>query len=115
MLQVMRDPFFATFTAFLPLYFLSVDRYIVEKKHGFFIFMVFFMFFNNYYLFYMTSLFTILYYLWRHEKEYGTLHDVMKPAGRLIGFYLVASAVPVSSLCRRSSTFSATAASESGI
>ncbi len=89
MLQVMRDPFFATFTAFLPLYFLSVDRYIVEKKHGFFIFMVFFMFFNNYYLFYMTSLFTILYYLWRHEKEYGTLHDVMKPAVRLIGFYLV--------------------------
>ena len=51
--------------------------------------MVFFMFFNNYYLFYMTSLFTILYYLWRHEKEYGTLHDVMKPAVRLIGFYLV--------------------------
>ena len=47
------------------------------------------MFFNNYYLFYMTSLFTILYYLWRHEKEYGTLHDVMKPAVRLIGFYLV--------------------------
>lgn len=89
MLQVMRDPFFATFTAFLPLYFLSVDRYIVEKKHGFFIFMVFFMFFNNYYLFYMTSLFTILYYLWRHEKEYGTLNDVMKPAVRLIGFYLV--------------------------
>ena len=51
--------------------------------------MVFFMFFNNYYLFYMTSLFTILYYLWRHEKEYGTLHDVMKPAVRLIGCYLV--------------------------
>lgn len=89
LLQIMRDPFFASFIAFLPLYYLSVDRYIREKKPFFFIFMVFFMFLNSYYLFYMTSLFTILYFIWRWYREYGNLKDMMKHAVILIGYYLI--------------------------
>lgn len=89
LLQIMRDPFFASFISFLPLYFLSVDRYIAEKKHGFFIFMVFFMFFNSYYLFYMTSLFTILYFIWRWRKQYQNYEGLWTNAFRLIGYYLI--------------------------
>ena len=89
LLQIMRDPFFASFIAFLPLYYLSVDRYIREKKPFFFVFMVFFMFLNSYYLFYMTSLFTVLYFIWRWHREYGNLKDMMKHAVILIGYYLI--------------------------
>ena len=89
LLQIMRDPFFASFITFLPLYFLAVDRYICDKKPLFFVFMVFFMFLNSYYLFYMTSLFTILYFIWRWNKEYGNLKDMMKHALILIGYYIV--------------------------
>ena len=89
LLQIMRDPFFASFIAFLPLYYLSVDRYIREQKPFFFVFMVFFLFLNSYYLFYMTSLFTILYFIWRWYREYGNLKNMMKHAVILIGYYLV--------------------------
>lgn len=89
LLQIMRDPFFASFISFLPLYFLAVDTFIVEKKHWFFIFMVFFLYFNSYYLFYMTSLCTILYFIWRWKKEYGYSKDLWKNAFQLIGYYIV--------------------------
>lgn len=89
LLQIMRDPFFASFISFLPLYFLAIDRYIVDGKHSFFIFMVFFLFFNSYYLFYMTSLFTILYFLWRYDREHDTLKGALKSALKLIGYYMV--------------------------
>ena len=89
LLQIMRDPFFASFICFLPLYYLSVDRWIKEKKPFFFVFMVFFMFLNSYYLFYMTSLFTILYFIWRWNREYGNLKGMMKSAVTLIGYYIV--------------------------
>lgn len=88
-LQTMMHPFFGSYFVFLPLYFLGVDRYIVEKKKNFFILMVFFLFINNYYLFYSTSLFTILYFIYRWKKEYNSLKDMMKNAIKLIGYYLV--------------------------
>ena len=47
------------------------------------------MFLNSYYLFYMTSLFTILYFIWRWNREYGNLKGMMKQAMILIGYYLV--------------------------
>ena len=47
----MMHPFFASFFVFLPLYFAGIDRYIMERKKGLFILMVFFLFVNNYYLF----------------------------------------------------------------
>ena len=89
LLYVMPHPFFSSFYVFLPLYFLSVDRYIVEKKFGFFIFMVFFLFTNNYYIFYSVSLFTILYFIYRWEKEYHNYKNMMKEAFKLIGYYIV--------------------------
>ena len=89
LLQIMRDPFFASFITFLPLYFLAIDRYLEENRHGFYIFMVFFMFFNSYYLFYMTSLFTIIYFLWKYSAIHGSLRGFLKPALKLIGFYAI--------------------------
>ncbi len=88
LIQIMRDPFFASFIAFLPLYYLAVDRYIREQKPLFFVFMVFFMFFNSYYLFYMTSLFTILYFIVRWHREYHSFQGMWKAAFILIGYYL---------------------------
>jgi uncharacterized membrane protein YfhO len=87
LLQIMRDPFFASFITFLPLYFLAIDRYLEQNHHGFYIFMVFFMFFNSYYLFYMTSLFTIVYFLWKYDAIHGSLKGFLKPSLKLIGFY----------------------------
>ena len=88
-MYVMPHPFFASFFIFLPLYFLSVDRYIRERKTGMFILMVFFMFINNYYQFYSVSLFTIIYYIWRWHREYGTYKDMWRTAFILIGYYMI--------------------------
>jgi hypothetical protein len=88
-LQTMMHPFFGSFFVFLPLYFLSIDRYIREQKKYLFVFMVFFLFVNNYYLFYSVSLFTILYFLWSYWMEHHTLTGVLPQAAKLIGFYLI--------------------------
>jgi len=89
LIQIMRDPFFASYISFLPLYYLSVDRWIRERKPFLYVFMVFFLFLNSYYLFYMTSLFTILYFIFRWRKEYGDMKGMMKEAMKLIGCYLI--------------------------
>ncbi len=92
LLQIMRDPFFASYITFLPLYFLSVDHYILTKKHGFFFGMVLFMVFNSYYLFYMTSVFTIVYFIWRWHMQYRSNAGMWKAALRLILYDLLAIA-----------------------
>ncbi len=92
-LQTMMHPFFASFFVFLPLYFAAVDRYILNRKKGLFIFMVFFLFMNNYYLFYSVSLFTILYYIWRWDREYRTMKGMLPSAFVLIGCYLIGFAM----------------------
>ncbi|MBQ1468588.1 MAG: YfhO family protein [Solobacterium sp.] len=88
-LQTMMHPFFGSFFVFLPLYFLGVDRYIVEKKPWLFVFMVFFLFVNNYYLLYSLSLFTIIYFIWRWNRLYHDLQGMMKEAVKLIGYYMI--------------------------
>ncbi len=92
-LQTMMHPFFGSFFVFLPLYFAGVDRYIMKRKKSLFIFMVFFLFVNNYYLFYSVSLFTVLYFIWRWEKEYHSLQGMMLNAVKLIGYYLIGFAM----------------------
>ena len=88
-LQTMMHPFFSSFFVLLPFYYLGVDRYIKEKKPWLFVFMVFLLFIINYYLFYSVSLFTILYFIWRWDKEYRNLHNMMKNAFCLIGWYFI--------------------------
>lgn len=88
-LQTMMHPFFGSFFVFLPLYFLSIDRYIREQKVYLFMFMVFFLFVNNYYLFYSVSLFTILYFLWSYWMEHHNLDKALPEAVKLIGIYLI--------------------------
>ena len=92
-LQTMMHPFFASFFVFLPLYFASVDRYIRHRKKGLFILMVFFLFINNYYLFYSVSLFTVLYFIWRWDREYHTMKSMLKNAFILIGCYMAGFAM----------------------
>ena len=92
-LQTMMHPFFGSFFVFLPLYFAGVDKYITERKKGLFIFMVFFLFVNNYYLFYSVSLFTILYFIWRWDREYHSMKGMMAQALKLIGYYMIGFAM----------------------
>ena len=92
-LQTMMHPFFGSFFVFLPLYFAGVDKYIMNRKKGLFIFMVFFLFVNNYYLFYSVSLFTILYFIWRWDREYHSMKGMMLNAMKLIGYYLIGFAM----------------------
>ena len=92
-LQTMMHPFFASFFVFLPLYFAGIDRYIMDRKKGLFILMVFFLFVNNYYLFYSVSLFTILYFIWRWDREYHTMKGMWASAFKLIGCYLIGFAM----------------------
>ena len=88
-MQVQMHPFFASFFVFLPFYFLSVDRYLKEKKKYGFIFWVFFLLFTNYYLFYSVSLFTVFYFLFRYLQMHQNLKGAMKQAFPLIGCYLI--------------------------
>ena len=92
-LQTMMHPFFGSFFVFLPLYFAGVDKYIMNRKKLLFIFMVFFLFINNYYLFYSVSLFTILYFIWRWDKEYHSMKGMMLQAVKLIGYYMIGFAM----------------------
>ncbi|MBR2991099.1 MAG: YfhO family protein [Solobacterium sp.] len=92
-LYVMPHPFFASFFTFLPLYFLCVDRYIKEGKYFGYILMVCFMFLNNYYQFYSLSLFTIIYFIWRWHRTYGSFTNMMKRAFLLIGCYMIGFAM----------------------
>ena len=87
-LQTMMHPFFGSFFVFLPLYFLGIDRYLHEHRTGLFTFMVFFLFVNNYYLFYSVSIFSILYFLWRYKKEHNSYRGWLKEALHLIVWYL---------------------------
>lgn len=88
-LQTMMHPFFGSFFVFLPLYFRSIDLYIMKKKKLGFIFWVFFLFVNNYYLFYSVSLFTIIYYIWKYQRYHSSFKGLWPSAFRLIGFYIV--------------------------
>ncbi len=92
-LYVMPHPFFASFFTFLPLYFLCADRYIREKKYGWYMFMVFFMFLNNYYQFWSLSLFTIIYFIWRWHNVYPSYKGMMPSALKLIGVYMTGFAM----------------------
>lgn len=92
-MQTQMHPFFSSFFVFLPYYFLSVDKYLQEKKKYGFIFWVFFLLFTNYYMFYSVSIFTILYFLYQYQKLHGTLKHFMKQALPLIGCYLVGALI----------------------
>ena len=88
-LQTMMHPFFGSFFVFLPLYFLSVDRYLTQSRKIGFILMVAFLLINNYYLFYSVSLCTILYFIYRYQAIHGTMKGLMKEAILLIGCYMI--------------------------
>lgn len=88
-LQTMMHPFFGSFFIFLPLYFLAIDRYVLEKKYLLFIFTVFFLFFNNYYLFYSVTLFSPIYLVYCWNKEHSHYYGFFKCLFRLIGYYSI--------------------------
>ncbi|MDY4972514.1 MAG: YfhO family protein [Erysipelotrichaceae bacterium] len=88
-LQTMMHPFFASFFIFIPLYFKEIDRYIYENKSIRFILVVFFLFINNYYLFYSVTIFTVLYFIYRYYSYHSTIKGFFKNAIVLVGYYLI--------------------------
>lgn len=88
-LQTMMHPFFASFTVFIPIYFLQIDRYIYEKKKIGYVLIVAFLLITNYYLFYSVSLFSVLYFISEYAKKNGTCKHFFRHALPLIGCYII--------------------------
>ena len=89
-IQIMMHPFFATFYCFVPLYFLSVDIYLKNGKKIYYILSSFLLVVINYYLFYTTSIFTIIYFIYRYYTINKTCKKVILKALPLIGCYFIA-------------------------
>ena len=87
-LSIMMHPLHASFFVFLPLYFLSIDKAMLEKKNNFFIFMVFFLFVTNYYAFYSLSIFTILYCLYKYYTHH-LQENLAKLTIRMLKYYFI--------------------------
>ena len=89
-MQIMMHPFFATFYCFVPLYFLSVDLYLKDNKKIYYILTSFLLVTINYYLFYTTSIFTVIYFIYRYYTINKTCKKVLIKALPLIGCYFIA-------------------------
>ena len=89
-ISIMMHPFFATFFAFLPLYFLSIDHYLQSNKKISYILITTFLIIINYYLLYSLSVFTVIYFIYRYHEQNDVYKGVIKKALPLIGCYFVA-------------------------
>lgn len=81
---------FLSFYSLLPLIFIGVENYLQKRKVSFFIFSVFFLAVNNYYMFFSVSLFLPIYFIYR----YTTLNSckIWKSLGAsipLIIYYII--------------------------
>ena len=89
-LEALKDPFFLSFYIFIPLYFLAIDRYLIEKKKIGYILITAFLAITNYYHFYSLSVFSVIYFIYRYSCLHNTLKGFFKEAIPLIGAYIIA-------------------------
>jgi len=88
-LKYVEHPFFLSFYSFVPLYFVGIELYFKNKLKFLFPIFVALLLFQNYYLFYTISLFTIIYFVYRFiELKYEWKTFIAKTAC-LIGYYIV--------------------------
>ena len=90
-LEALKDPFFLSFYIFIPVYFLAVDRYLIEKKKIGYVLITAFLAITNYYHFYSLSVFSVIYFIYRYSCIHGTIKGFLKEAIPLIGAYIIAA------------------------
>lgn len=84
-LRFTEQPFFVTFYVLIPIYLISVEQILHKKRPYLFIFMVGFMTVTNYYLFYTTTLFSIIYFVYR---SYELKLELKKSVSLFLSFIL---------------------------
>lgn len=89
-LDALKDPFFHSFYVFLPLYFLAMDRYLLEKKKVGYVLITAFLAITNYYHFYSLSVFSVLYFIYRYFCIHHRIGGFFRAALPLIGAYGIA-------------------------
>ncbi len=89
-LDSMKDPFFHSFYVLIPLYFLSIERYLKNNKIILFVVMTSYLAVNSYYMFYTLSLFTVIYFIYRYYTINLSFENLIKSAIKLIGYYFIA-------------------------
>lgn len=88
-LRFTEQPFFMTFYVLIPIYIISIEQVLHKKRPYFFIFMVGFMTITNYYLFYTTTIFSLMYFLYRAFEDKLDFKDSFKLFGIFILYYLL--------------------------
>ena len=87
MLFFLGQPMFISFCSFLPLFFIGIEKYLAERKRIFFIFSVALLLCTNYYLFFILSILTPAYFIYRYYSLHQEMKGVVKSALELIGYY----------------------------
>ncbi|MDO4499673.1 MAG: YfhO family protein [Erysipelotrichaceae bacterium] len=80
---------FHSFYALMPLYFLAIECYFSDNKKVPFAIMAAVMLFTNWYFFYILSICTVLYFVYRYYLINGNLNGMWKSAFKLIGVYFI--------------------------
>lgn len=83
------QPGFLSFYSIAPLLFLGVEHYLNENKKYLFIIITFLLLVTNYYLFYATSIFLPIYFIYRYYNINKRLKGLFKSALILVLHYLV--------------------------
>ncbi|MEG0239387.1 MAG: YfhO family protein [Anaerorhabdus sp.] len=78
-----------SFFALMPLIFIGTERYLRNKKTLFFIFSVFILVINNFYMFYSTSIFLVIYFTYRFYTINSNFKGFIKSSFMLILNYFV--------------------------
>ena len=89
-LDIIKDPFFHSFCVFVPLYFYTIDKYLLENKFNGFILITIFLIITNYYFFFGLSFFTVFYYIYVYFKNKLDIKQFFIKTLILIGYYFIA-------------------------
>jgi len=88
-LRFTEQPFYVTFYVLIPFYLISVEQILHKKRPYLFMFMVGFLTITNYYLFYTTTLFSVIYFIYRTYESKMEFRDSIKLFGSFVFFYLI--------------------------
>jgi Bacterial membrane protein YfhO. len=81
------QPMFISFCSFLPLFFIGIEKYLEDRKRVFFIFSVAILLCTNYYLFFILSIVTPAYFIYRYYTLHQEMRGMIKSALELILYY----------------------------
>ena len=82
---------FLSFYALFPLYLLGIDYAIKKNKYLLFYVMAFSLLIMNWYLFFIVSILSPIYYLYRYYNIYSSLKKALKPILSIVFIYIIAA------------------------